>query len=107
MAIFPHSRETRARDSTQGVCMRRKERTAIAAIRNPALEAQAIALLAKGSYRDEHSGCLLWYAPRNHRGYGTVTFRGETWFTHRLSYVAHHGPVPIGMLVCHTCDNPA
>lgn len=87
--------------------MKRKERTALAAARNPVLEAQAIALLAKGSHRDERTGCLLWYAPRNHRGYGTVSFGGETWFTHRLSYVAHHGPVPIGMFVCHRCDNPA
>ena len=87
--------------------MKRKERTALAAARNPVLEAQAIAILAKGSHRDERTGCLLWYAPRNHRGYGTVSFGGETWFTHRLSYVAHHGPVPIGMFVCHRCDNPA
>ncbi len=85
----------------------RKERTALADARNPAIEAEAIALLLKGAHRDERSGCLLWYAPRNHRGYGTINFRKETWFTHRLSYIAHNGPVPIGMFVCHRCDNPA
>ncbi len=26
---------------------------------------------------------------------------------HRASYVAHTGPVPDGMQVCHRCDNPA
>jgi hypothetical protein len=87
----------------------RKERTALTAqlARNATLEAEAIARLAKGAHRDERTGCLLWYAPRNHRGYGTITFGGETWFTHRLSFVAHNGPVPIGMFVCHRCDNPA
>jgi len=39
--------------------------------------------------------------------YGTVKYRGKSWLAHRLAWVlANKKPVPKGMHVCHSCDNP-
>lgn len=49
--------------------------------------------------------CWPWTACRNPFGYGT--FRGITeQLAHRYGYRLHTGPIPEGMQVCHTCDNP-
>lgn len=54
--------------------------------------------------------CWKWAGAKHALGYGrlSVTFpegtRVET--PHRISYVIHHGPIPAGMVVMHTCDNP-
>lgn len=37
-------------------------------------------------------------------GYGSLRFRGKTWYGHRLSYLLAHGSLPT--VVMHTCDNP-
>jgi len=63
-------------------------------------------LAARGHYSAE-SGCLLWLGSKVQGGYGQITYRRMSWRTHRLAWVAHHGPVPDGMYVCHACDNPA
>jgi hypothetical protein len=55
------------------------------------------------------SGCWQWKSPK-HGGYGGVKYviHGSTeQLAHRLSYALFVGPIPDGMAVCHTCDNPA
>ena len=47
----------------------------------------------------EHTGCLL------PNGYGKKGRDGKTWLAHRLAWFDAHGPIPIGMCVCHKCDN--
>lgn len=48
------------------------------------------------------NGCWEWqYAVGTH-GYGVLS-RGR--LAHRLAYELFIGPVPIGNIVCHTCDN--
>jgi hypothetical protein len=53
--------------------------------------------------------CIEWTAYRNPDGYGKVTLRsaGGLWSAHRAAFADAFGPIPAGMLVRHTCDNPA
>ena len=48
------------------------------------------------------SGCWGWSGSVNSSGYGRI---GRL-YVHRLSYELHCGPIPRGMLVMHSCDNP-
>lgn len=53
------------------------------------------------------TGCWEWTAYRMKEGYGVLGIRGHyTDRAHRFSYKRFRGPIPPGMLVCHTCDNP-
>lgn len=62
---------------------------------------------------EKTDGCWLWRASRSKEdGYGIVTDRGRKILAHRFSWELHNGPIPDGLLVCHTCDvkpcvNPA
>lgn len=50
--------------------------------------------------------CWGW-SGHTSKGYGVLTtapHKQEK--AHRFSYELHHGPVPRGKQVCHTCDNP-
>lgn len=38
-------------------------------------------------------------------GYGTMSFRGSPERTHRVSYIIHHGSIPEGAYILHSCDN--
>lgn len=56
--------------------------------------------LARGLFTD----CWEWQgATRN--GYGVMNIDHTVVYAHRFSYELHHGSVPDGMYVCHTCDN--
>ena len=52
-------------------------------------------------------GCWEWQAYRSRAGYGTFTYMGEVRLAHRIAWMLTHGPIPEGMEVCHSCDNPA
>jgi hypothetical protein len=53
------------------------------------------------------SGCWLWRGAVSSRGYGNFTVRRKQFGAHRYSYEMAHGPIPPGLIVCHTCDTPA
>lgn len=50
--------------------------------------------------------CLVWrHGLRSKTGrYGAVTYHGVRWTAHRLAWVLARGPIPAGLVVCHTCD---
>jgi hypothetical protein len=50
------------------------------------------------------SGCWQWQGRATAQGYAAITWHGIHG-GHRVSYVAHVGPVPADMAVCHHCDN--
>jgi hypothetical protein len=52
--------------------------------------------------------CWEWQAGRVRNGYGRIgTGVGrEIDGAHRVSWQLHFGPIPAGMSICHTCDNP-
>lgn len=52
-------------------------------------------------------GCWLWTAYRDMRGYGTIKINGKGKRAHRVSWEIHFGVIPLGMCVCHRCDNPS
>lgn len=56
--------------------------------------------------RRTESGCLEWTGWRNYEGYGQTSYKSHGEPTHRLMYMAVKGPIPEGMIVRHTCDNP-
>jgi len=63
-------------------------------------------LLARTEVSHE-TGCREWLGKRNHDGYGMIWHEGRYWRAHRLAYRTFLGPIPDGMFVCHSCDNPA
>lgn len=54
----------------------------------------------------EGSDCHWWTATRDKKGYGQIKKNGKYVFAHRVSYELYKGPIPEGLCVCHTCDNP-
>lgn len=60
--------------------------------------------------RVDESGCWIWTAGKNQKGYGQFNARSRgirTNKAHRVAYEMFVGPIPAGMLVCHHCDVPA
>lgn len=52
------------------------------------------------------SECMVWNGPTNRGGYGRKRIKGKDVLLHRMAYEWANGPIPDGMCVCHTCDNP-
>jgi hypothetical protein len=61
---------------------------------------------AKCGPQDPVTGCIEWTGCRKEEGYGQINHGGKIVYTHRLAWELKHGPIPPGMEVCHSCDNP-
>lgn len=53
---------------------------------------------------EPNSGCLLWIAGCNHKGYAVLNYRGKALKAHRVAWTHKHGPIPAGLQACHKCD---
>lgn len=65
-------------------------------------------LLSK--YKVAASGCWEWTGTTNRQGYGVVGLfidgRPIGIPAPRLQWMHSHGPIPDGLVIMHTCDNP-
>ena len=52
------------------------------------------------------TGCLEWTGAKSRKGYGNLFVDGKSYLAHRLAYEAWVGPIPDGLWVLHSCDNP-
>jgi hypothetical protein len=53
------------------------------------------------------NGCWVWKGWVNPQwGYGFMSYRNKSWRLHCLMWTLTRGPIPKGMVIRHTCDNP-
>ena len=58
--------------------------------------------------RGPDTACWEWTAWRSQAGYGYVGFGlRHLELSHRVAYMLTAGPIPAGMVIRHSCDNPA
>lgn len=50
--------------------------------------------------------CWTWTGGKSQKGYGRFLVAGKMEAAHRVAYTVANGPIPAGMFVCHSCDNP-
>jgi hypothetical protein len=50
--------------------------------------------------------CWIYKGSIANDGYPSFSLRGKSIGGHRFSYLAFHGPIPEGLVIRHTCDNP-
>lgn len=48
--------------------------------------------------------CWLWEGAITGSRYGEFFYNGKVRLAHRVSWMLHHGVIPQGLCVCHTCD---
>ena len=58
-----------------------------------------------GRHRVADSGCWEWALSCSDNGYGKAKFQQVQVSAHRLSYMAHIGPIPDGKSLDHLCMN--
>lgn len=50
--------------------------------------------------------CWEWTAS-TWDGYGQFAILGRSYRSHRVAWTMHYGQIPVGLMVCHSCDNRA
>jgi hypothetical protein len=54
---------------------------------------------------EPNSGCWLFDGSHHRDGHGCIYGPGNRkLYTHRVAWMLAHGPVPLGLVVCHRCD---
>ena len=57
--------------------------------------------------RGDESECWEWTGFRKPEGYGVFLLKKGRYATaSRFAWELTHGPIPDGLCICHTCDNP-
>jgi hypothetical protein len=56
--------------------------------------------------KTNESGCWPWTGSKDRAGYGHFVADGKSHGAHRYVYQRTNGPIPAGMFIMHTCDNP-
>lgn len=56
---------------------------------------------------EPNTGCWLWTGRERSCGYGRMSVANRTELAHRLAYKLFRGSIPLGLSVCHRCDQPA
>lgn len=51
-------------------------------------------------------GCWEWQGYRTRHGYGRIKVAGRMTTVNRAAWAATNGPIPVGLWVLHSCDNP-
>ena len=55
---------------------------------------------------NQTTDCWEFQGGKNNIGYGMIRDEKRMRTTHRVSYEEHVGPIPKGLCVMHSCDNP-
>ena len=58
-------------------------------------------------FMDKVNSDWQWTARKTEEGYGQMRFEGKALRAHRVSYELFNGPIPDGMFVLHSCDDPS
>ena len=62
--------------------------------------------LANGIESAPDGACWNWTRVTNGDGYGQLRVSGRMVYAHRLAYELGVGPIPDGLHILHSCDNP-
>jgi len=65
-----------------------------------------MARFRKQFYKSPKTGCWIWTGTRYKEGYGKFSISGHSYRSHRLMWELENDPIPDGLNVLHTCDNP-
>lgn len=67
------------------------------------LKAKFATKIVRGIADDD---CWKWGGLKDAEGYGLIYAFGNNRRAHRISYQLVNGEIPLGIIICHSCDNP-
>jgi DNA-binding XRE family transcriptional regulator len=55
---------------------------------------------------EKSNSCWLWIGRKSPKGYGELSYKQHRQRAHRVAWQMANGPIPDGMIIRHSCDNP-
>jgi len=111
-STYPHAICTRTGGPLTWTCLGVRKKGGIYTVKCPDCEPKPPSLARRLDLHAEPfvSGqCRLWLGARTSsaaKGYGQLFWEGRMQLAHRLAYEEYVGPIPEGLNVLHSCDNP-